>query len=144
MPIAMTTAGVHHIALRSTDLARSRRFYAKTLGFPVVLDVDGMFLFLAGSTAVAVRGPEPQTPAGDVFSPFRAGLDHLALACGDERELQRVAAALTSAGVENTGVKLDPALNRRYVAFKDPDRIAWEFYMAPNGTLTESAAEAAR
>ena len=42
-----------------------------------------------------------------------------------------MAGALASAGVENTGVKLDPLLNRRYVAFKDPDRIAWEVYMAP-------------
>ena len=31
-------------------------------------------------------------------------------------------------GVENTGVKLDETLGKRYVAFKDPDRIAWEFY----------------
>ena len=28
-----------------------------------------------------------------------------------------------------TGVKLDETLGKRYVAFKDPDRIAWEFYM---------------
>lgn len=135
MVIALTTPGVHHIALRSTDLARSRRFYAELLGFPIVLESAGMFLFLAGATAVAVRGPEAATPAGDLFSPFRAGLDHLALACPDERELQRVAAAITAAGVENTGIKMDPTLNRRYVAFKDPDRIAWEFYMAPNATV---------
>jgi hypothetical protein len=25
--------------------------------------------------------------------------------------------------------KLDPTLSKRYVAFKDPGRIAWEFYM---------------
>ena len=37
--------------------------------------------------------------------------------------------ALSAAGVENTGVKLDETLGKRYVAFKDPDRIAWEFYM---------------
>jgi len=135
MPVQIATKGIHHIALRSTDLARSRRFYADTLGFAVVLEGPGIFLFLAGETAVAVRGPEAQTPAGDVFNPFRAGLDHLALACGDEAELERVAAALASAGVSNTGVKLDPTLNRRYVAFKDPDRIAWEFYMAPSPTL---------
>jgi len=126
----MTTAGVHHIALRSTDLARSRHFYAETLGFPVVLDTPEMFLFLAGATAIAVRGPEARTPAGDVFNPFRAGLDHLALGCTDDRELQRLASALASAGIDNTGVKLDPTLNRKYVAFKDPDRIAWELYMA--------------
>ena len=32
--------------------------------------------------------------------------------------------------MENTGVKLDETLGKRYVAFKDPDRIAWELYMA--------------
>jgi catechol 2,3-dioxygenase-like lactoylglutathione lyase family enzyme len=135
MAVAPTTSGIHHIALRSTDLARSRRFYADVLGFPVVLEAPGLFLFLAGATAVAVRAPDSETPTGDVFSPFRAGLDHLALACADERELQRVAAALVSADIENTGVKVDFMLNRRYVAFKDPDRIAWEFFMAPNGTI---------
>jgi glyoxylase I family protein len=36
---------------------------------------------------------------------------------------------LDNAGVENTGIKLDPALQKKYVAFKDPDRIQWEFYM---------------
>jgi catechol 2,3-dioxygenase-like lactoylglutathione lyase family enzyme len=135
MAIAMTTRGVHHVALRSTDLIRSRRFYAETLGFPIVLDTPAIFLFLAGQTAIAVRGPDTQTPDADVFSPFRAGLDHLALACADERELERVAAALAAANVDNTGVKLDPTLNRRYVAFKDPDRIAWELYMAPNANV---------
>jgi glyoxylase I family protein len=135
MPITMTTTGVHHVALRSTDLARSRRFYAETLGFPIVLDTPAIFLFLAGQTAIAVRGPEMETPDKDVFSPFRAGLDHLALACGDEHELQRVAVALAAANVDNTGIKLDPTLNRRYVAFKDPDRIAWELYMAPNANV---------
>jgi len=37
--------------------------------------------------------------------PFRVGLDHVALACSEEVELERVAAALSKAGVENTGVK---------------------------------------
>ena len=30
-----------------------------------------------------------------------------------------------------TGIRLDPTLQQRYVAFKDPDRIAWELYMTP-------------
>jgi glyoxylase I family protein len=50
----------------------------------------------------------------------------LALACTEEAELERVAVALSAAGVENTGVKLDPTLNKQYVAFEDPDGIAWE------------------
>jgi len=129
MKIEIRTPGVHHIALRSGDLPRSKRFYAETLGFPLILEKENLFIFLAGSTAIGVRGPETATPTGDVFNPFRVGLDHLALACAEEAELQRVAVALTAAGVQNTGVKLDTTLNKKYVAFKDPDGIAWELYM---------------
>lgn len=129
-PIRMHTPGVHHVALRCADLARSRSFYIDTLGFPSILETESLVIFLAGGTAFGLRGPDASTPAGDVFSPFRVGLDHVALTCGDEAELRRVAAALEAAGIENTGIRLDETLGKRYVAFKDPDRIAWEFYMA--------------
>jgi catechol 2,3-dioxygenase-like lactoylglutathione lyase family enzyme len=77
-----------------------------------------------------MKGPEAGTPSSDVFNPFRIGLDHIALACDDREELDRVAAALSAAGVENTGLKFDKSLgDRPYVAFKDPDRIAWELYL---------------
>jgi glyoxylase I family protein len=132
MALHIETSGVHHLALRVTDLARARRFYAGVLGFPVALEGPGIFLFLAGSTAIAVRGPDEATEANDRFNPFRVGLDHIALACGSEAELTRVAGALAAAEVDNTGIRLDATLNRHYVAFKDPDRIAWEFYMAPD------------
>jgi glyoxylase I family protein len=128
MGIGIKTPGVHHLALRSANLQRSRQFYAETLGFPVLLDTPTFFIFAAGSTAVGVRGPDAKTPSGDIFDPSRVGLDHVALTCPEESELQRVANALSDAGVANTGVKLDETLGKRYVAFKDPDRIAWEFY----------------
>jgi glyoxylase I family protein len=128
-PIALRTSGVHHVALRVTDLDRARRFYAGLLGFPVVMEADSLFLFLAGSTAFGVRGPEATTGGADRFDPFRVGLDHVALGCESEEELERVAERLDAAGVTSTGVKADPVLNKRYVAFKDPDGIAWELYM---------------
>jgi glyoxylase I family protein len=127
-PIAPRTTGVHHVALRSTDLERAKTFYIDTLGFQLALELDGLFIFLAGGTAVAVRGPAEGSRPGDSFDPFRVGLDHVALACPDDDELERVAQGLAAAGIENTGVKLDETLGKRYVAFKDPDRIAWEFY----------------
>ena len=129
MSLSIKTPGVHHIALRSSDFARAKRFYLDTLGFPLIADLPNLFLFLAGSTAIGIRGPEAETPAGDQFDPFRVGLDHIAMGCESEAELERVATALQQAGIENTGVKFDPALNKKYVAFKDPDRIAWEYYM---------------
>jgi catechol 2,3-dioxygenase-like lactoylglutathione lyase family enzyme len=96
----------------------------------VLLDSPDLFLFAAGGTAFGVRGPTVDTPPGDRFNPSRVGLDHVALGCADEGELKRVADALKAAGVENTGIKLDETLGKRYVAFKDPDKIAWEFYSA--------------
>lgn len=36
---------------------------------------------------------------------------------------------MADAGVQNGGAKFDETLGKRYVAFKDPDGIAWELYM---------------
>jgi len=130
MGMSIRTPGIHHLALRVADYDRSRRFYAETLGFPVALEQAGLLIFLVGGTAVAIRAPSTETSVGDVFDPFRVGLDHVAIACPAEDELERVAEALEDHGVPNTGVRVDETLGKRYVAFKDPDRIAWEFYMA--------------
>jgi glyoxylase I family protein len=129
MAISIQTPGVHHVTLRVSDYERSKRFYTTTLGFPVAVESDNLCIVLAGGTAIALRGPVDTTARSGGFDPHRVGLDHVALACGSEAELERVTAALNQAGVENTGVKLDPTLSKKYVAFKDPDRIAWEFYM---------------
>jgi catechol 2,3-dioxygenase-like lactoylglutathione lyase family enzyme len=130
MALQLRTTGIHHVALRVTDLPRAKRFYIQLLGFTALLESVNLFIFAAGETAIAVRGPEAATTVGDAFNPFRVGLDHVALACHDPAELEKVARSLTAAGVENTGVKIDPVLNRSYVAFKDPERIQWELYMA--------------
>jgi glyoxylase I family protein len=65
MSIGIKIAGVHHVALRSTDLERSKRFYSETLGFPVIIEGPNLFLFLAGNTPFGVRGPELDTPQGE-------------------------------------------------------------------------------
>ena len=128
--IKIQTPGIHHVSLRVTDSERAKRFYIDTLGFTVALEQPNLLIFFVGSAAISIRGPETRTPDGDAFNPFRVGLDHLALVCAEESELQRVTAALEKAGIENTGVKVDETLGKQYVAFKDPDRISWEFYMA--------------
>ena len=74
--------------------------------------------------------PGDSTASGHTFDPFRVRLDHVALACADLSELHRVASALTGWGIENTGVKTDDVLGKDYVAFRDPDGIKWELYMA--------------
>ncbi len=129
MPIQPQTTGLHHLTLRCSDMQRTQAFYRDTLGLAQILDTPDLMAFLAGGLILAFRPAKPQHPEDKVFHPFNIGLDHLALACASEAELQRVAGELSAAGVENTGVKTDDVLQKKYVAFKDPDRIQWEFYM---------------
>lgn len=128
MPIDIKTPGVHHIAVRVTDMSRSKAFYIDKLGFKAVLDQPELLIFFAGTTAIAIKGPEGKVAPRDQFNPFRVGLDHIALGCDNPEELNRVAKALADHQIENTGIKLDETLQKNYVAFKDPDRISWEFY----------------
>lgn len=126
--IEIKTPGVHHIAIRVTDLDQSKNFYISKLGFKAVLDQPELLIFFAGNTAIALKGPEGKVARDDRFNPFRVGLDHIALGCDNRDELERVAAALARHSIDNTGIKMDPTLQKDYIAFKDPDRISWEFY----------------
>ena len=106
----------------------NQSFYIDKLGSKAVLDTPDLLIFFAGNTAIAIKGPEGKVAADDQFNPFRVGLDHIALGCDNRNELERVAKALQAHNIENTGIKLDPTLQKDYIAFKDPDRISWEFY----------------
>ena len=128
-PVKIKTSGVHHIAIRVSNFERSKAFYIDKLGFQTALEKPDLLIFFAGNTAIAIKGPEGKTAPGDQFNPFRVGLDHIALGCENRGELERVANALANHSIENTGIKLDETLNKDYIAFKDPDRISWEFYM---------------
>jgi len=129
MPINPKTPDIHHICLRSMDLNVTKNFYQNIIGFPLAIDTPGLLIFAAGTVFIAFKKAEPRQKDGAVFSPFEIGLDHVAIGCETEEELHRFAKGLAEAGVENTGVKLDETLQKLYVAFKDPDRIQWEFYM---------------
>lgn len=129
MAIIPVTPGIHHICLRSTNFDVTKNFYQDILGFPLVIDTPELIIFSAAGIFLAFKKANPRNSEFSSFSPFEVGLDHVAITCETEEELHRFTKGITDAGVENTGVKMDPALNKLYVAFKDPDRIQWEFYM---------------
>lgn len=130
MSIGIKTTGIHHLALWVKDFHASRSFYVDTLGFEVVSESGNDCLLLAGVTQLAIRGLEGDARTRDVLPRMGAGLDHIALACESETELERVARALSDAGVWNTGIMDDAAHGGTYVGFKDPDGIGFELYMA--------------
>lgn len=129
MSIHPSTPGIHHIGLRSMDLGVTKKFYHDILGLPIAMDTPDLLIFKAGSVFIAFKKANPRDNKFTSFSPFEVGLDHIAITCETEDELHRFAKGLSDSNIDNTGVKLDPALNKLYVAFKDPDRIQWEFYM---------------
>jgi len=120
---------IHHICLRSMDFDVTKKFYGDTLGWKLVMDKPDLIIYLAGSVFIAFKKADPRDKKYASFSPFEVGLDHIAITCETEDELNQFAKTIADAGVESTGVKMDSTLNKLYVAFKDPDRIAWEFYM---------------
>ena len=129
MPIQPKSPGIHQVGLRCRDMEITKNFYRDIIGFPLVLDTPQLIVFVAGSAFIVFKTANPKHPEDTVFTPFNIGLDHIAMIIETEEELNRCTAALAMAGVENTGVKLDEGLKKKYVAFKDPDRIQWEFYM---------------
>lgn len=129
MAITPVTPGVHHIALRCSNMKRTTAFYRDTIGLQLILDTPDLIAFLVGNVILAFKPAKPVHQEDTSFTPFNIGLDHIAITCQTEEELHRFAKGLADAGVENTGVKMDDVLKKLYVAFKDPDRIQFEFYM---------------
>ncbi len=118
--MGLATAGLSHVSIRVTDLARAKQFYTGTLGFQQVLEADGLVLVSAGGMLLGIRGDARETPSGDRFNPFRVGLDHLALAVPSEDRLQLLKGQLDAAGVPNNGVEHDQLTGA-----------AWELYALP-------------
>lgn len=143
--MAVTVSGLHHVTIRVQDPERARDFYEETLGLPFIeIPVDQAFVhgwkgnpaegtLLAtqiGSTFLILAPPLEGTPDDDRFSERRIGVDHLAFGVDDPAVLEEVAAALEGASVPTAGVEVDPVLGKPYVAFRDPDNVQWEFYLA--------------
>ena len=65
--MSLLTGGLHHLTIRTTDLARAKRFYVETLGFQPIRERDGALILNARGTLF--RSPlEVQWDNGDVLS----------------------------------------------------------------------------
>jgi glyoxylase I family protein len=135
--MSLLTGGLHHLTIRTTDLAGAKRFYVDTIGFQAVRERDGSVLLNAHGTLFGLLGAAPETSPDDRFDPFRVGLDHLALAVDHAESLYELKQQLDAAGVRNNGVQDDTLTGARYIAFYDPDGIAWELYALPVPSATE-------
>src|ERR1700683_5200296 len=106
MPVttAPLLAGVHHLKLPVSELARSRAWYESRLGYQVQIDFveDGVV------TGYAMEHPNGGPPLGLRLDPARAqataGFDYFAIGVPDKASIDALAERFTSLGDEHAGV----------------------------------------
>ncbi|MCX4472645.1 putative lyase [Micromonospora sp. MW-13] len=127
-------SGIHHIALNVCDLDASVRWYGDVLGFSLLFpwDTDSFDRRLMRHPSGVVIGltTHKHADAGTGFNERRTGLDHLAFAVPTRAELETWASRLTDAGVAHSGITVTPATGFTLIAFRDPDNIQLEMYLA--------------
>jgi catechol 2,3-dioxygenase-like lactoylglutathione lyase family enzyme len=136
-PIAV--AGVHHVKVPVTDLARSRSWYAEVLSVAVELEfrdddgtVRGVAFERRNGLTLCLRQDAPQAQA-------LAGFDPYAVLVPTRRDLDDVLERLDDLGVAHTPV-ITASLGW-LVRVADPDGIELRFYTeethAPTGAHTK-------
>jgi catechol 2,3-dioxygenase-like lactoylglutathione lyase family enzyme len=105
-----TITGIDFVAIPSTDVERSRRFYGETLGLRP--DDHAQYEFWAGSTCLAIWDP---TQFGRPFTPQKNG--HLALHVDDIAGMRE---RLEAAGATFAGDTFDTGVCHMAM-FTDPD-----------------------
>ncbi len=114
-PVPIEVAGWDHIALRVTDLARSRRFYMDHLGCTVRSEGAGNVMLNAGENWIALFDGRPLTTS--LPRPAGPGVDHIAFRSVLRGFDERMAALRA----RNLNPVSPPGTGRVY--FRDPDGI---------------------
>ncbi|MBV8617705.1 MAG: VOC family protein [Curvibacter sp.] len=125
----MPLLGLHHVALICSDYGRSRDFYTRVLGLPVVHELYRAerqshkldLLLPDGSQLELFSFPGP--PPARRSYPEACGLRHLALRVSD---IEASRAALQAEGVVLEPLRDDPVTGERFCFFADPDGLPIE------------------
>jgi catechol 2,3-dioxygenase-like lactoylglutathione lyase family enzyme len=97
-------AGIHHLKLPVTDLARSREWYHSRLGYQVMAE----FVEQGRLMGYAMHHPNGGPPLGLRLDPDRAraaaGFDYFSIGVPDKEAIEQLAARLDALGEQHAGV----------------------------------------
>jgi catechol 2,3-dioxygenase-like lactoylglutathione lyase family enzyme len=120
--------GIHHLKLPVSDVARSRAWYERTLGFRVTIEFVEQGEVVG--VALAREGCRPQLALRHDPDRARAlaGFDPVALLVGSRDDVRAWAAALDEAGEPHGGVVTGHRGGAVLVGLHDPDGIEIRLY----------------
>ncbi len=126
----MNIVGFHHVAIICSDYERSKHFYTRVLGLPVIAETHRverrsykLDLRIPGGGQIELFS-FPNPPARPTY-PEARGLRHLALTVAD---IDSAVSELEKAGVKVEPVRVDELTGKRYTFFADPDDLPIEVY----------------
>src|SRR4029077_11551989 len=104
MPDAPALAGIHHVKLPVTDLARSREWYQSRLGYQLQMEFVEQGRLMGYGLAHPNGGPQLGLRPSAERSRVAAGFDYFAIGVPDREAIDQLAARLTTLGERHAGV----------------------------------------
>ncbi|MFC4943139.1 VOC family protein [Pseudonocardia sp. GCM10023141] len=133
-------AGVHHVKLPVSDLARSRAWYESRLGYRLLIEfaergqVRGLVLgHPRGGPQLALRQDRDRAVAA-------AGFDYFSIGVPDKEALETLAERLTALGESHAGVHL-ASIGWILPSLRDPDGHDLRFYTVDHHTDVDPGSE---
>ena len=104
MTDAPALAGIHHVKLPVTDLARSREWYETHLGYQVQIEFVEQGTLMGYVLAHPNGGPELALRLNPERARAAAGFDYFAIGVPDQGSIDQLAERLTELGEQHAGV----------------------------------------
>ncbi|MBB2201119.1 SMU1112c/YaeR family gloxylase I-like metalloprotein [Gluconacetobacter tumulisoli] len=122
---------IHHAAIICSDYERSKDFYTRILGLPIIRETyraeRGSWKCDLAVGATQIELFSFPAPPPRVSRPEACGLRHLAFAVAD---LPATVRHLQQAGIEVEPIRTDALTGRDFTFFADPDDLPLELYQA--------------
>jgi catechol 2,3-dioxygenase-like lactoylglutathione lyase family enzyme len=136
MSDAPAFAGIHHLKLPVTDLARSREWYQSRLGYEVRLEFVEQGELMGVGMSHPNGGPELALRLDPERARAAAGFDYFTIGVPDKDAIERLAVRLSGLGEQHAGVHW-ASIGWILPELHDPDGHEVRFYTVQQHTMPD-------